>query len=311
MSNTYPFELNDATTLVLAPQEGDDRIKVRVEQTINDTEETAYSALHAKDFYDVPQKRKTIANEIAEKAAYAPEDTKAAFLGWCEEFGATDEGEDRKRAMRSPVVNQLLDETEAVKVYGGEETLIEVELSHGGHSGAIEFTPSEWTGRAAGKLTSAYYNEFFEKVQVTGEDFEELTDEWDEQKEIVSRESITGWETVASRVLSGLQTQVRRTVHEKKQTIKNDEYGAWFDASESEPIVWVRSTGVVNELEDAGRGAGEVSQLSAEFKKRSITARSTKKVCGQRCYPIYADVLEITEADVHTNDEDDDQVVEP
>lgn len=311
MSNTYPFDLNDATRLELAPQEGDDRIAVKVVQDINGEEKVAYNALHSKDFYNVPQKRKTIANEIADKAAYSPDETKREFLQWCEDFGSRDEGDERKQAMRSPVVNQLLDETVSVEVYGGEETLIKVKLRHEGHEGEIDFTPAEWTGQAAGKLTSAYFNEFFKKIKVTGEDFETLTDEWGERKEVVSRESITGWDMVVSRVVSNLTSEVRRTVHEDKQTLKNDEFSAWFDDSNPEAIVWVRSEGVVKCLEDVGKDASQVSQLSAELQKRQVTARGTKKVVGKRCYPFYADELDIAESRVHTHDEDDEPEVEP
>ncbi len=308
--NPYPFDLNEATTLILQPLEGDDRIKVVVEQEINSETETVVSERKGKDFYDVPQKRRTLANKIETDAPFDGEGTKEDFLTWCKEFGAQDAGEERKRALRSPIVNQLLDETRAVKAYAGEQTFIEVKLTHGGHSGTIEFTPAEWTGQAAGKLTSAYYNEFLEKIQVTGDDFEELTDEWDERKEIVTRESLTGWQTVVSRVVDGIRTAVRRTVHEDKSKLKNDEYGAWFDASNSEPIVWVRSSGVINELEETGKDASQVSQLSAELKKRKVTADSTKQKVGYYCYPFYAEELGISKEDVHA-DVDETGGVEP
>lgn len=301
MTNIYPFDLNNATILRLEPLSGDNRVRVQVVQDINGEEQMVHSALYSKDFYEVPQKRKTIANEVEEKAVFSPAQTKEAFVDWCKDFASTDEGEDRKQVMRGPAVQRLLDETRDVKLYGGEETIVEVTLAHDGYTGTITFTASEWTGGAAGKLASGYYNEFFEKIKLTKEDFEDLTDEWDERKEIVTRESITGWDTVVSRVLSRLQKEVRRTVHEDKTAVKNDEFGAWFDDSSPDPVVWVRSEGVTECLEEVGKNASEVSQLSTEMKKRQAIPRGTKKVCGKRCWPIYADALDITEADVHTD----------
>ena len=313
MTNIYAFSLNDATELRLEPKPGESCVNVHVVQTVNGAETLVYSGVHAKDFHEVPQKRKTIANEVADDAPYESEQTKEDFLEWCKDFGEVADKGDHEEIMRGPTVQEILDETESVEVYGGEETSIVVTLNHNGREGVIEFTPSEWTGGAAGKVSSAYYNEFYEKIKLSGDGFELLTDAWDDQKEIVTRESITGWGTVVSRVINGLQQEVRRTVHEDKQTLRNDEYSAWYtDGFAAEPVVFVRGEAVANELEDLGKSSDQIPQLSKEFLRREKTADSSTKRIGERCYPFYADVLEITEADVHTNDDDGDgEVVEP
>lgn len=301
------FDLTESTKLGLEVQ--DEGVRLTVREETSDGERVAYSAIHARDFFESPQKRNTIANEIEENTRGDSLQTKAAFKQFCHRVSGNDLDTDRKELFRSEVVQQLLDETTAVNVYASENTTIEVTLSKNGSDRSIEFEPAEWTSSVPGKLAERYYNTFLERIEVQPEDWDDLVDEWEDMKEIASRETTTTWDAIVERVIAMLKK--RHIPHESRDAFKNDEKTTWYEKNEDEATLWVRSSFVADLLEDAGKTPEELSELSKHLSKRDLTKGSTKKRSGLRAYPFDPEELEISENEVHTSDEGDEPEVEP
>lgn len=301
------FSLNSSATLSLEVQE--DGVRLTIREDTPEGERVAYSAVHSRDFYDSPQKRNTIANEIEDNTLMESAKAKSAFKQFCHRVSGNDLSKDRKELFRSDVVQQILDETEAVEVYASENTTIEVSLKKNGSARIIEFAPGEWTSSVPGKLSERYFNTFLERIEVQSEDWDELVEEWDDRKEVVSRETTTTWDAIVERVIAMLKK--RHIPHESREAFKNDEKTTWYQKENDEATLWVRSSFVADLLEDAGKTPEELSELSKQLSKRDLTKGSTKKRSGLRSYPFAPDELGISENEVHTNDDDDGPEVEP
>jgi len=299
--------ITDNATLSLEPQE--EGIRVTVREQSDDGERVVYSAIHSRDFFDSTQKRNTIANEIHDNASVEPGEVKTAFKHFCHKLSGNDLSQDRKEMFRTEIVEQLLAETQSVDVYASENTTIEISLIKDGSERVIEFTPAEWTSSAPGKLAERYFNTFLERIEVTDEEWSDLVEEWDEMKEVASRETTTTWDAIVDRVVMKLKK--RHTPHADREAFKNDEKTTLYQPNNGEPTLWVRSSFMTDLIEDAGKQPEEISQLSKELKKRGLTRGATRKKSGIRAYPFDAEELGISENEVHTNDDDDGPEVEP
>ncbi len=301
------FELTPSNTLAMEVQE--DGVRITVKEEGSDGERVSYSAVHGRDFFESSQKRKTIANEIEKNSDVKASDTKDAFIQLCNRISGNDLSKDRKELFRTELTQQLLDETVSVDVYVSEETSIEVTLEKDGRKDSIEFTPGEWTTSSPARLSERYYNAFVERIEVSGEEWDDLVEEWEEMKTVAARETATTWDAIVERVVNTLKK--RHVPHEDREAFKNDEKTTWYRDGEDGPTLWVKSAFVADLLDDSGKTPEELSELSKQLSKRDVTKGTTKKRSGVRAYPFDPEEIGVSENEVHTNSDDDGPEVEP
>lgn len=301
------FELTPSNTLAMEVQE--EGVRITVKEEGSDGERVSYSAVHGRDFFESSQKRKTIANEIEKNSYVKASETKDAFIQLCNRISSNDLTQDRKELFRTEVTQQLLDETVSVDVYVSEETSIEVTLEKDGRRDSIEFTPGEWTTSSPARLSERYYNAFVERIEVSGEEWDDLVEEWEKMKIVAARETATTWDAIVERVVNTLKK--RHVPHKDREAFKNDEKTTWYRENGDGPTLWVKSAFVADLLEDAGKTPEELSELSKQLSKREITKGPTKKRSGVRAYPFDPEEIGVSQNEVHTNDDDDEPEVEP
>lgn len=307
--NTFEEELVSGVDLRLEPRE--QGLHVSVAETFDDSPRPVYSASHKRDFYTSQQKRREIANEINDQVSDHIDGDAVAerFRAVCTQLDS--KHDEIKQRLRPPAVQQILDETQSVEVFGGEPTTVRVTLEHGGKEAPIEFTSGEWVAGDAGKLNARYHQRFFERLDMESEDWDELVEAWEEMQEIVHDERQTELDSVVEEVIDGLARRVK--AHDTRDAIENDTYSAWMQTDydgmdneipQGEDVLWVRSTAVSEQLEEAGKSKAYISELSKGLKAESHTHRATKRKRDKRVYPFDPDSLGIDpEWDVHSDDD--------
>jgi len=297
------FELTDTAELTIEPIDSG----VRVTVTENVPEERAiYSMVAAYDFYESQQKRGTMANKIKANASVDAEEVAKAFDDWCTRMSANDLSEDKKDILRTETARELLSQTEAVEIYGGEETRFIVRMRADGRVAELEFSAAQWANGGPAGLMEQYTNEFFDRIEVSSDEWDDLVEEWQDQAVVVQREGLTEWEVIASGVLDKLSSRV--IPHESRERFKNDREVGWYDADREETILWVKSGLVAEVLSEQGKDASAISELSKHFKKEGHVRQSTKKVSGKRCHAFAPAALGISPAEVHTDDDEEPEV---
>jgi hypothetical protein len=162
--------------LTLSPE--DEGVRVYV---IEDDDAPIYSAVHDREFYSSPQKRRTIANEISRRVDEALESEAVAesFRDVCTELAAAHE--EVADALRPPTVTKLIDQTTAVEFrHAGSDSFMRVHFTVDGREDAIEFTRREWiSGGGIGTLQEQYATLFFPaEIDVTAEHWDLLKEHW-------------------------------------------------------------------------------------------------------------------------------------
>lgn len=202
---------------------------------------------------------------------------------WCQTMRDVDK-EERLETFHTPVVRAIVDGTEAVEVHGGEDTTVSVRLTYQGDTNELEFTTSEWLADSPGALQEKMFNNFFDMVDVEQEGWEEIRDQWDEQKQVVSVVNETKKDAVADRVIEYLRNVVKPVA--EREDMGNGVEACWYDqhnstgyddAGENAPIVWVQDSLLVDQLEEAGKQVGYKGQLCKTLISRGETHGSRKR----------------------------------
>ena len=307
----YSFELTPSVEIALEPL-GEGSLRVTIAET-DDGYRVVYSSVETVDFASSTQKRGTIANKLTEHLSphLNADAVKKEFDSFCSRLDADALDEDTEAMFRGPAVQQLLDETRKVEVFGGEPTTVTVHLEHDGEERPITFTAAEWVQPDPTKLKTRYYERFFEKLDLTKDEWLELTDTWDELKEVVDVEEMTETDAVVNRVVTGLKR--RLDAYDTRDALENGPYSAWFDEGNTAAdttcppdanVLWVQSAAVTAEIEEAGKSTAYISELSKALKAEGYTYGSSKKKRKTRVYPFSAEALNVSVMDVFTDDED-------
>jgi hypothetical protein len=314
----WPVEIADGLTAALRPTD-DNRIKVTIRETAGDNDRVVYSADHARDFFTSKQKVGEIGNELKGGVVEVdPDVAKGGFKELCNRFSAKQE--ELKKELRPPVVEQVLEETERVEVFGGDPATVTVTLQRDGETRRIEFTSGEFTGKSPAKLRSRYYNCFYERLDLGEDEWGEITEAWEEQQVISGREEATGWQAVADRIANGLRAEIKPVAD--KEALANGTYTAWYapgsdgegeTAADGGGTVWVQGDALTEKLEETSKSVDDLSALSKTLKAEGYTFSGSKQrhVNGNRTrlYPFDPDALGIERGDVF--DEDSGEEVEP
>ena len=317
MSDQYDFELVPGVDLML--ERVDDGVRVTVAET-NDGFRTVFSSVESPDFFESQQKRGTIKNRLPEylSECFNSDAVCKEFERLCSRLAANDIDDDTKEMMRPPVVRQLLNETDRVEVFGGDPTTITVTLSRGEVTRCIDFTSGEWVMPNPAVLKTKYYDQFYERLDLGKDEWNELTEAWEEEQIVTGEESMTEREAIIERVVSGLSARVKPV--DTREVLENGTYSAWFDAENSacdkdvptnNDVLWVKSQAITDQLDEAGKSPNYISELSKSLHESQMTFSTSKKKRGVRVYPFAPDALGITEWDVHSPEDTDQSEVQP
>lgn len=305
-------------------------LRVQAYDTV-DGRRAIYSAKHARDWFTKRQTRGTITNSIVENV---PEgvDSDEVRNALEDLFTNLDAKSDEvKKKLQPPDVAHVLNNTEAVKVYGGEDAQFLVDLDVDGRETTLEFSAGEWSNDSPGPLKTQFANAYYTVLELDADQWREIRQSWQEQLKEVGREEQTTEDMVAAQVLEKLRK--RRVPVDEKPMMSNDTNAALWDAPaderaedddrgrqiqtggvpNDETVLWVRSQAVVAVLDDIGRGEEYTARLSRTLQEQSdiYASSSQHRIDGDRMYlyPFDPEALNVAFLDVHESD--DGEEVEP
>lgn len=233
---------------------------------------------------------------------------------WLAEFGDLGE-EERREYTLSDEMNEILAGTHyPTEVYRGEPTTWRVTLTFQGETRELEFTTSEMLNDSGGALEEKIANHFLEFLDVGSDDWQEIRDEWVENKKVVDTGDETTADAIADRVLEFLGE--RAVPVDERDKLANDPKAVWFDESnaaayeKADPdasIAWVQDSHIVDEIERAGKSIDYKGQLVKTLIARGdLYGSKTRRrwYDGQRgkFYPFKPETLGIDAEDVWTDE---------
>jgi hypothetical protein len=121
---------------------------------------------------------------------------------------------------------------------------------------------------SGGALEEKIANHFLVFLDLSSDDWEEIRDEWVENKTVVDTGDETAADVVANRVLEYITE--RAVPVDERDKLANDPKAVWFDESNAAaydgadpdaPIAWVQDTHILDELERAGKKLDYKGQL--------------------------------------------------
>lgn len=286
-------------------------IKIAVYSKDGATEDVHYSVTEpSRDFFTSEQKRRTLLNRVDE-ALPDHLDTEAAvekvrkFLNELA-HGLDDETE---KALDAPIVQELRRQTEEVVYIPDEELRIIVRLRVDGREGELEFTAGEWNAPSPKPLRDRYLTQFYDKIELESDHWEDLTEYWHEQRRIEQREKLTKEEAIVEDTLKRLKMPQLRVYNDRKHFEQPEAtWNAFYDdqnelqdtdVPDDDPVVWVRSDTLRTILEDEGHGDGYIGQLSQNLYAQDVTyTKSRKKGLVTRVYPFKPEAAGVDNPDL-------------
>lgn len=307
----------------IAPREDGD---VKVTVVKNSSEETIWSTTAEKGFWTSRTRKGEIANTIAKNTSYANSDIKTALESvWTD---LTDNESEYKNELVSPSVEQLIENTTSVEVYGGEDTQFHVfiEATPRGRSedgatsdGGVEerrlvFDNSEWAKSSGDTseppIVEKYSNAFYEVLDISWEEWaHEIRNRWTGQMVRAADDTTTTSERIAMSVTRKLRRQVQAYAEADK--LVNDPLNVWYqEDSKYGEVVWVPGEALDHALDDHDKGTAYRAELSKALKSQgyTISNRDQRSINGERyeLYPFNPEALGIQPIDVVDIDADDD-----
>lgn len=305
------YELDEESGVTLQLRPTDEGVTVSVYRRGDDGPEEVYVSLdETRDFYQSNQKRRVLANKVEEKlpktvnreGVLTELDTFLSELN----FGLDDT---TKSKLQAPVVQQLREETQEVKFIPGETLIIRVALARDGMEKTIQFSSGEWTAPNPKPLQDRYLDEFLETLDLSADQWKDLREYWEEQKEIGEPEALTQRERAFNDVVNRLKSDAVRVYSEKDKMTDPEAYkNAWYDEGnqmgdakvpDGETVVWVRSEALREVLEDGSYGGDYIGELSQVLKEKGATfAKSREKSFGY-VYPFLPKYVGVTDPEKH------------
>lgn len=265
---TSEFEFaGGSVTLALTP--ADDAM---LNLAIKHRGEVLDSGVYPRDVFS----RRTPKGQFLNSAEDALEDrdgvdataTRAELKQWLADMNEI-KSEEKREHVLSDTVNAIIDGTQyPVEVYDGEPTVWKVTLEFEGRVRDLEFTASELISSGSEALEQKIANQFFEVVDIAGEDWEEIRDRWQEHKRIAHIAEETTADAIADRVLSKIRERAIAIADREK--FGNDHANVWFDegnsaaaeaAAPEADIVWVQDELLVSQIERVGKAIDYKGQL--------------------------------------------------
>ena len=254
------------------------------------------------DFYAERTPRGTVRNELLRSV---PDDVsenvvKGGFDQLCRIFEEADVVEDED--LRSPTVNQLLGETEAVEVHAGDDSAqFIVTLSRGGSTTTLEFDQSQWASDDCGSsVREQYLVAFNELIEVSEEEWRTLRDVWHEQPDRIVRDESSDDDETIHDLIRRLKNRV--SVIEEYGKLRNDTKNALYDRDNSlnggdstiqeeygdADVLWIQPA-VITELLDEIPGASPENKSNlASTMIRDGTLLRSRRQFGNDNHPAWA-----------------------
>ena len=252
-----------------------------------------YTEIVSPDFYARHQnERGKVKNRLVKAAPDdVPEDVvRGEFEQLCRRFEEADVVADED--LRSPIVNQLLDETQSVEVHAGDEdATITVQLSRDDGRGlTLSFDASEWVSNdPTAKIREQYYVAYRELIEVTPEEWETLREAWDDRVERVVRDESSDDDETIHALIRELKKRMK--VIEEYDKIRNDTKNVLYDRNNNDradsqiqerhdevDVLWVQSS-VITELLDEmpGTSPDDKGTLASEMIRDGTLLRSRRQ----------------------------------
>lgn len=317
--------LDDRVTMEVVPrEEGDLRLRFR-----DDEGEVLWSSFFERGFWESRTKKGEIGNKLADNTSFAKDKVKEELEEvWTD---ITENADEYEGDLVSPSVEQLIENTQAVEVHGGEETERHVyvkarpfgeyvgpEQTDGGASvRKLVFDNEDWV-KADGDtqtppVVAKYSNAFYETLEITWQEWrEDIRPRWKEMQEIVSDDQMSTADRIAMSVVRSLRH--RLDIHADRDKILNDAWNGWYQSNSAHgEVVWVPGDTLDEALDKHDKGTEYRSAISRALKAEGYTLGSRKQTTIQgdpvELYPFIPETVGIEDTDVDViglGDDDDD-----
>lgn len=314
--------LDDRVTFEVIPREEGD-LRVRFTDADN---EVLWSAVYDRGFWESRTSRGEIGNKLAEHTSYAKTEVKDELEEvWTE---LTEHSEEYERELVSPSVQELIANTEAVEVHGGEATEFHVyvrarpygeyvdqaETDGGASVRKLVFADDEWAKSDGDTqmppVVQKYTNVFYEVLDISWEEWrDDIRPAWQRMQEIVSDDRLSTADRIAMSVVRSLRHQL--DVHNEADMILNDTWNGWYqESSRHGEVVWVPGDTLDEALDTHDRGTDYRSALSRSLQNEGYTVGSRKQttINGDpvELYPFMPETLGVDKLDIIGLDDEDD-----
>lgn len=316
--------LNDRVTMEVVPrEEGDLRVRFR-----DSDDEVLWSSFFERGFWSSRTKKGEIGNKLASNTSFAKSTVKEELeTVWTD---LTENAEEYENNLVSPSVEDLIENTQAVEVHGGEETERHVyvkaqpfgeyvgpERSDGGASvRKLVFSNEDWV-KADGDtqtppVVAKYSNAFYETLGITWQEWrEDIRPQWTEMQEIMSDDQMSTADRIGMSVVRSLRH--RLDAHAERGKIINDVWNGWYEPdSPYGEVVWVPGDTLDEAMDKHDKGTEYRSALSRALKSQGYTLGSRRQTTIQgdpvELYPFMPQTVgvEDTEVDIIGLDDDSD-----
>lgn len=300
---------------VIPREEGDLRVRFR-----DDGDGVLWSSFFDRGFWESRTKKGEIGNKLADNTSFAKNTVKEELEAvWTD---LTENANEYESSLTSPSVEELVQNTQAVEVHGGEETERHVyvkaqplgeyvgpEQPDGGASvRKLVFSNEEWVKSDGDTQTppvvAKYSNAFYETLEITWQEWrEDIRPRWTENQEIISDDQMSTADRIAMSVVRSLRH--RLDVHADRGKILNDAWNGWYEPdSPHGEVVWVPGDTLDEALDKHDKGTEYRSALSRALKAEGYTLGSRRQTTIQgdpvELYPFLPETvgIEDTEVDV-------------
>jgi hypothetical protein len=317
--------LDDRVTMDVIPrEEGDLRVRFR-----DDDDEVLWSSYFERGFWESRTKKGEVGNKLADNTSFAKTTVKEELEAvWTD---LTENADEYESNLVSPSVEDLIQNTQAVEVHGGEETerhvyvkakpfgeYVDGAKTDGGASvRKLVFSNEEWVKSDGDTQTpsvvSKYSNAFYETLEITWQEWrEDIRPRWKEMQQIVSDDQMSTADRIAMSVVRALRH--RLDAHADRSKILNDAWNGWYDPdSPHGEVVWVPGDTLDEAMDNHDKGTEYRSALSRALKAEGYTLGSRKQttIDGDpvELYPFLPETVGIEDTDVDViglGDDDDD-----
>lgn len=320
MSDEYREDLTSGVEIGYAAQPGKE-----LKLTVYHDGEPVHANTHPAKILTSSTLKGQFVNRTEEALEDRPvaEDTIASELRqWFAKM--SDVQQEQKKKLLTDEVRRIIDGTEKVEVYAGDPTTWVVTLTYDGDIRELEFTTGEILTDSPGPLREAIANNFFEIVDIEDDDWAEIRQRWDEQKEIAQRDAETGLEAVATRVLDRM-SEARQPVDEKAK-LGNSPEAVWYDDENDGgltdvggPVAWVHDTFFVDKIDSTGQSIQKKGDITRVLNQNDVLLDVRKRrrwpnPQGRdraQFYPFDPDALAIDPAVFEVDDADETGGVDP
>ena len=202
------------------------------------------------------------------------------FRNVCVQLHETlEQNPEQKRALTSPVVSRIIEETEWVRVYFGEHTTTEVRIS----GKTLQFTSEEMAGINPTVLNTKWWNAFGERLRATRIDWEEIGNYWEEIGQKIAQDPETEIGTLSESLGDYLAGNAQ--IYSDPDQVSDPKHG-YYDAAKNR--VLIPSTLIREFLREQGADRQRENLAKELLKKGVLIGPSIQKrfrhVSGMKRY---------------------------